>query len=404
MTAFQLDETLDERAVRRQLFGGQHGEEEKRDEEEDEQAALLDSGSSKVSDAARSPSTPPARASSPPSTETPPPPTAATVFAQRVFSAHMRNYAKSVYAAVRQSATRVPLRDAHVALNQCAEYSEELDLSAIQVEEEDTTHERWLDLMHELLQQMLTSDFQRVGDMDVYVYCGKEEQSPTPSSILSSMQQSMSAEHASTAHAIVGRAEDDDSKGEMRAYPLPLFLQLKGVVRPVARPASLFPSSPTPPSSPSSPPAARPLQMETIVTADTDLTRLSTRMLRYQQPDWWLQLQQQRTAEAKEEDKAPHTRSHAGVQCVLLIKAWTLPPYSERQDTAQPQPTEKEQRESTATPQAPRTSLTPEQTPRSLQAASPPALYSQLPTPLRVVMLRAYQQLQVALTGCLTAL
>ena len=400
LMGFQLDETLDESATRE--LTGQQGEGEKAAEDA-EDGTLLASGSSGLSH-----DPPPSQPHSPRVSDTPPPPSAAAIFAQRLLTAHMRSYCKAVYAALRREDAIVPLDDIRVALAQCTYYEEEIDLSGIQLDGADSltpSAASSVDRPHKQLRQLLTVDFRLLEETDgVHVHAGAQEEavqrkSASPSSILSFMSPPRTVKPATPeAHAaarFVERADDDDATREMRSVRLPLFLQLRAIVRP----ARSVTSPPTSPSSPSAS-AAAPLEMETVVGANTDLTRLSIIMLRYQRPDWWKSAQN----DSADED------SLAGVQCVLAVRAWTLPEYSERVEGSQPGhlghlPSQRE-RDNGTSGAANGSGGSPSSTPRAgtADAALSAVLYPRLPREVRPIVLRAFEQLQHTVTECAASL
>ena len=408
---FQLEETVDEDEVARQLSfspahrthhvdeeSGVQEEKEREREEEATEAVLLASGSSRLSsDAFSTPRLDPSGgvpsvdagrvspvAGSVPSSPCPAPPSAAELFAERLRTAHLRNYAKWVYAALRR-VDDVAVEEIRTAVAQCHSYDEELDLTAIQRREEGdidsssftpsstsslSPSPAAVERLHKRLQRLLTSDFKSVEDLDMFVFVGEQQEAsrqetkPAPATSILSAIQSRRAPQPKAPSAALGRADDDD---DVPGVPLPLFLQLRGFIRGGSPPPSQRPSSPGTPAPPHSPSTQPPLQSH--VHAETDLSLLSAHLQRFQQPPH--EEQEQGTSE----DLSP-------VRCFLTIRALTLPQDSSRltnKASAQHGP---KGRDVDA---------------ESQQSAG---LYGSLPRRLRPIVLRLFDQLKQAVGEC----
>ena len=403
---FQLEETVDEEEVARQLSHpsaddalGVVGEREEKEQDAIE-AVLLASGSSRLSsEAPSSPRTEPgqlvssvdaervsAEQRSASSSPQPAPLSAGALFAERLRAAHLRHYTHYVYAALRRMED-VAVEDCRTAVAQCESYDEEMDLTVIQREEEgggepssaasptsSFPSSAAVERLHEQLQRLLTSDFQPVEGLDTFVFVGSQEeeksrsagQPPPPSSILSQLQtQPRRPSQLKAPSVAVGsgppldRADDDDDD-DLPGAPLPLFLQLRSFVRQASAPSS---ESPSPAVSPAhSPSSSTQPSLQSHVHADTDLTLLGAHLRRFQPPhgDRSNAVEEQSTKEA-----------HSAPRCLLTIRALALPPHSSTLINRG------------VAPHEPGTGL-----------------YSFLPRRLRRIVLRFHEQLQQAIAEC----
>ena len=371
----------------------------------------------------------------------------AAAFSTRLSTAYMRDYAKVVYMQLKRQPLHVDETDLQRTLQQCEEYHELLDLSDIQRPTAvDGTAEtsninnpfsavKVLARLHEQLYDILAARLVQLAEHELFVWTGggaDDESSqpqqqpasglsilraltptvtPTPTSAqvgagarrgsyneLLHSTGSISSADGGGVDASGNRLVDDDAKGEMAAFPLPLFVQLRAIVRPSAVGITALQTAavaggqqlPLPP----------PVQLETAVTAETDWSELAMRMLAYQQPDWWPVLRPTSTS------KAGNVLGEA-VECVLVVKGHTLPRYSDRAPDSTSQPQARTQAGHVSALDVTLWTDSPGSPTRSVAVSGmkwTTALYSGMPSELRTVMQSLYHHIEQAVGECQAAL
>ena len=374
----------------------------------------------------------------------------ASAFSARLAAAHMRNYAKVAYMQMKRQPQHVDEADLQFALEQCDEYEELIDLSSIQqpteqmaaaeggAEKKSSTTPfsavKVVDRLHNQLHDILAERFVQLSDHELFLWKGSEAvkesspphsatglsilhvlsptASPTPASAQLSgggrrgshdeLLQSSGSINSADGGGSDGsgdRPVDDDAKGEMAAFPLPLFLQLKAIVRPSAIGIAALQSHAT--NSAMQLETLPPMQLETAVTAETDWSELAVRMIAYQQPDWW-------TALRPEHETSRGGVLGEGVECVLAVKGCTLSRYSDRAPHSASQTTSRVHPGTVASGVDVTPAIdSPASTTRSLTASGAKrtgALYSGMPSELRLVMQSLYHHIEQAVGECQIAI
>ena len=369
----------------------------------------------------------------------------AAAFSARLSAAHMRNYAKAVYMQLKRQPQLIDETDLQRSLQQCDEQEELIDLTSIQrpTEEHAAAAEngraqkrhsnnpfstvKVLDRLHEQLHDILTDRLVQLAGHELFVWkdaaADKEVSQQQPTAGLSILNMLAPTATASPSAAPLGggarrgsveellhssgsinsadgggsdgsgnRSVDDDAKGEMAIFPLPLFVQLKAVVRPSTVGIAALNSL-----SAASGEQLPPMQLETAVTAETEWSELAVRMIAYQQPDWWTTLRPTSSAAGVLGE---------GVECVLAVKGCTLSPYSDRAPHSSTQRLAGLHSHSSVLDVTPAVD-SPESTARSLTASGVKrggALYSGMPAELRLAMQSLYHQIEQAVGECQAAL